>query len=586
MKAVLLRLLRIRRASVLLRAVAITAATTGILAALLSWQGAALARKVAREGMTELAQEVTASLTTGTAAAIRFRKTQDITVEIRAALQRAEGTALRAMAFDATGAPIVSEPPATGEKLAAMEELAKKALASGSAVSADGLTIAQIARGKDGKPQGGIATQWSDAALNSRITEETLKLLLQSTVVFVILACLAALALRAMVSRPLVRLGAAVDRVAASDFTATVPGIDRDDEIGALACNLDRMRLHLGEADRAAAECAVGQAELAQVMERLRATLGILASGDLGTRIHETFPAEYEALRGDVNGMAATLCETLGQVVQSARRIQDSADTISRTSDDLSRRTENQAATLEQSVAAIDELTHSVRSVADDTRKMADGISRTRQAAVDSQAIVHEAVAAMSEIRAGSDQISRIIAVIDDIAFQTNLLALNAGVEAARAGEAGRGFSVVASEVRALSQRTSESAREIKTLIQSSAAEVLRGVDLVDRTGAALTQITDEVVELSGLAGTIATTITGQSSGLNEISLGMNQLDQVTQQNAGMVDQAASTHHAIRQDAQHLSALVARFRLDGQDVGQEAGRADLSGWPGEARLAS
>ena len=463
-----------------------------------------------------------------------------------------------------------------------MQALAEMALASGSAVSADGLAIAQISHGKDGKPQGGIVTQWSDAVLNGRITEETLKLLLQSTVVFAILAGLAALALRAMVSQPLARLGAAVDRVAADDFDAAVPGIERGDEIGALARNLDGMRLHLGEADRAATLRAADQAELAQVMDRLRETLGILAAGDLATRIDESFPAEYEALRGDVNGMAATLCETLGQVVQSARRIHESADIISNTSDDLSRRTENQAATLEQSVAAIDELTHSVRSVAEDTRKMADGIARTRQAAVDSQGIVQEAVAAMSEIRSGSDQISRIIAVIDDIAFQTNLLALNAGVEAARAGEAGRGFSVVASEVRALSQRTSDSAREIKTLIQSSAAEVLRGVDLVDRTGAALTQITGEVVELSGLAGTIATSIGGQSSGLNEISLGMNQLDQVTQQNAGMVDQAASTHHAIRQDAGHLSALVARFRLDGQD----AGHAQPSGWADEARLAS
>ena len=567
------------RASLLIRVVLITVLTTGVLAALLSWQSVSLARQMARDGLARLAEEVTASLAAGTAAAVRFRKTDDIAAEIDTVLSREKGAALRAMAFDAGGLPIVTVPAATADEAAALSALALRALAEGQAVSADGMLHARATAGKDGVPQGGIVTQWSDAALTDQIADRTLRLLLQAVAVFVLLAALAALALHGLIIRPLARVGQAMDRVAGADFASAVPEIGRRDEIGALARNLDQMREHLGFAHNEAGLRADDQARLADVVDRLRDTLGHLASGNLSDRIEEGFPPQYDILRQDMNRLADTLGQTLGQVVQSAARIHDGADMISRSSEDLSRRTENQAATLEQSVAAIDELTQSVRSVAEYTRKMADGIDRTRATAVESQGIVQQAVAAMGEIRKSSDQISRIISVIDDIAFQTNLLALNAGVEAARAGEAGRGFSVVASEVRALSQRTSESAREIKGLIQSSAAEVLRGVDLVDRTGAALTQITDEVVDLSGLAGTIATAITGQSSGLGEISLGMNQLDQVTQQNAGMVDQAASAHHAIRQDAEHLSTLVARFRLT------ESLAAD---WPQpvETRLAS
>ncbi len=548
------------RLSVFLRAVAITAVTTGLLAALLSWQGARLASDVAREGLRALATEMTEALTVGTGAAIRFRKADDIRAEMALTLDRSDGAALRAMAFDAAGAMIVATPDDASPEAQA---LAVQALASGKAtVSADGLTLVRLSSGKDGKPQGGIVVEWSDAHLQSWIAQETLLLRLQALAVFVVLAAISALALRAIISMPLRRVDRAMGSVAAADFNRRIPETGRGDEIGALARNLDQMRQSLGTAAAADRNRQEDQAEQARVIDRLREALRLLASGCLSCQIDEAFPPQYEALRADLNSMADTLAATMGEVVLSAARIQDGTDTISKSSGELSRRTENQAATLEQSVAAIEELTQSVRSAAEDTRKVADGIGRTRTAAVDSQTVVQQAISAMSAIRAGSDQIARIISVIDDIAFQTNLLALNAGVEAARAGEAGRGFSVVASEVRALSQRTSESAREIKGLIQSSAAEVLRGVDLVDKTGAALTQITNEVVDLSGLAGTIATTISNQSSGLGEISLGMNQLDQVTQQNAGMVEQAAAAHHAIRQDAENLSQLVARFRID------------------------
>jgi methyl-accepting chemotaxis protein len=172
---------------------------------------------------------------------------------------------------------------------------------------------------------------------------------------------------------------------------------------------------------------------------------------------------------------------------------------------------------------------------------------------------VREAVAAMGEIEKSSGQITQIIGVIDEIAFQTNLLALNAGVEAARAGEAGRGFAVVAQEVRALAQRSADAAKEIKTLIASSTAQVDRGVRLVGETGEALDGIVGKVGEIDGLISEIAQSSQEQATGLNEVNAAVNQMDQVTQQNAAMVEQTTAAASSLRNEAQDLARQVARF---------------------------
>ncbi|CUH98502.1 Ribose and galactose chemoreceptor protein [Leisingera aquaemixtae] len=169
----------------------------------------------------------------------------------------------------------------------------------------------------------------------------------------------------------------------------------------------------------------------------------------------------------------------------------------------------------------------------------------------------------MTQIEQSSNHISQIISVIDDIAFQTNLLALNAGVEAARAGEAGKGFAVVASEVRALAQRSSDAAMEIKTLIGDSSKQVERGVDLVGKAGEALQSIVERVTHISQLVSGIAEGAAEQSTGLNEINTGVTQLDQVTQQNAAMVEEATAAGHMLNTDATKLAELVAHFRVAG-----------------------
>jgi methyl-accepting chemotaxis protein len=172
---------------------------------------------------------------------------------------------------------------------------------------------------------------------------------------------------------------------------------------------------------------------------------------------------------------------------------------------------------------------------------------------------MNEAVSAMGEIEQSSKQITQIIGVIDEIAFQTNLLALNAGVEAARAGDAGRGFAVVAQEVRALAQRSAEAAKEIKALIANSSSQVERGVRLVGATGEVLSDIAAKVAQIDALISEIAQSSQEQSTGLNQVNVAVNQMDQVTQQNAAMVEQATAAAAGLRNEAGQLTGLVARF---------------------------
>ncbi len=251
--------------------------------------------------------------------------------------------------------------------------------------------------------------------------------------------------------------------------------------------------------------------------------------------------------------------------------VDGSTGEITQATDDLSKRTETQAATLEETAAALDELTAGIKSAAEGARSVESIVQSAREEAEQSGQVVKSAVQAMTEIEGSSEKISQIIGVIDDIAFQTNLLALNAGVEAARAGEYGKGFSVVASEVRALAQRSSEAAHEIKSLISGSTDQVARGVELVGRTGEALAAIVDRVSNISTLVSDIAASATEQSAGLAEINAGVTQLDQVTQQNAAMVEELTATSHLLAQEARRLSRLAGTYRPRADDTETQTG---------------
>jgi methyl-accepting chemotaxis protein len=251
---------------------------------------------------------------------------------------------------------------------------------------------------------------------------------------------------------------------------------------------------------------------------------------------------------------------------------------MSEAADNLSRRTEQQAAALEQTAAALEQVTSTVRASVDRTAETRDLVREAKDCATGSSAVVREAISAMKRIEGASGEIGKIIDVIDQIAFQTNLLALNAGVEAARAGDAGKGFAVVAQEVRELAQRSAQAAKEIGGLIDNSRKEVESGVKLVAETGTALGRIEGFVAEIDVKVDAITTASREQSVGLGEISTAVNSIDQMTQQNASMVEETTAISHSLASDSVELTALVGRFKLNRRKAVREPNAAPNAGW--------
>jgi len=245
-------------------------------------------------------------------------------------------------------------------------------------------------------------------------------------------------------------------------------------------------------------------------------------------------------------------------VTGSTTEIRAGTKQLSTAADDLSQRTEQQASSLEQTSAALQEITTTVRRSAEGAAHAHEVVAATDKDSKTSSLVVREAIGAMDAIAKSASQINHIIGVIDEIAFQTNLLALNAGVEAARAGEAGRGFAVVASEVRALAQRSAEAAKEIKALISTSTAGVDHGVKLVGDTGKSIERMMGQVSELNGGVGAIATE---QAVQLGEVNVAINQMDQMTQRNAAMVEELTAATHSLFQETERLSSLIGQFQL-------------------------
>ncbi|MDB5641711.1 MAG: Chemoreceptor mcpA Methyl-accepting chemotaxis protein [Hyphomicrobiales bacterium] len=416
-------------------------------------------------------------------------------------------------------------------------------------------------------------------------------ILLATAGVVLLFVIVGIVAIRNRVIRPLLGMSGYMARLADGTYDEEVPFAERQDEIGEMAHSVSIFRASAidrrnarrreeesrvaAEEDRLRIEALEHEANIKRqrVIEALATGLEHIASGDLAFRLSDPLAAEYEKLRSDFNAAIAALAGTLKEISVATDSVHSGARDINSAADDLSRRTEQQAAALEETSAALNGIVDAVRKTSEMSDKARAAVTTAREEAEGSASIVRDAIAAMDTIEKSSREIGEIITMIDEIAFQTNLLALNAGVEAARAGDAGRGFAIVAQEVRSLAQRSTEAAKAIKGLISTSSNQIQTGVGLVRHTGEAFASIGDQVAHVTTLVEAIATSAHDQSLSLREVNIAVEQMDQSTQQNAAMVDQTTSASHSLTEKAHDLSRLVGGFKLDGRTGVSRADRS-------------
>lgn len=329
------------------------------------------------------------------------------------------------------------------------------------------------------------------------------------------------------------------------------------------------LSVYIDEAE--AARKRVEEQAMAAVRQAVTAfgdSVSRLAHNDLTTRITDDLPEEYAELKGGFNEALSRLDQALSEIRRSVETIASGTGEVRSAADDLSRRAERQAAAVEEMAAAVEQITATVKSAAaraDDANAL---VARARTNAEQSADVVEKATSAMGRINQSSNEIEKIIGVIDEIAFQTNLLALNAGVEAARAGDAGKGFAVVAQEVRELAQRSAGAAKDIKQLIGASGAQVKEGVDLVEQVGSALGTIAAEVQDVATHVIAINDLMREQASALEEVNSSVTSADQGTQQNAALAEELTASSHSLAGEVEAINQRVSRFHT------QAAGRTE------------
>ncbi|EBA15993.1 methyl-accepting chemotaxis protein McpC [Roseobacter sp. SK209-2-6] len=402
----------------------------------------------------------------------------------------------------------------------------------------------------------------------------------------VAIAILVSLLAARRVTTPIQALREVTNALAENDYEVAITGKSRGDELGDLARSLDSFRDKLKQADEAAEREIQAARQTNAVVEEMSGALAQLQSGNLACDIEQPFADHYETLRENFNHSLVNLRNSMGEVIGASEHVGRFSDEQKSAADEMAHRTESQANTLEETVNALRDLTTGIRATADSAARMDSVMRQTRDEAEGNTEVVETAVGAMDQIQETSSEISKIINLIDDIAFQTNLLALNAGVEAARAGSAGAGFAVVASEVRALAQRTSTAAGQIQELTSASENHVAHGVSMVGKAGDALSSIISQVSEVSGLVSEIANGVQKQSGGLENINTALGALDSVTQRNAAMAEEASASSQMLQHEAQTLSGIVSRFQLGGGTtaVESEEWESESEDWSKEAYL--
>jgi len=472
-----------------------------------------------------------------------------------------------------------------------------------------------------------VVAEIDQAEVDAPVMAMGLKLLIGAAVLALLVGIVGLLFARS-ITRPVTDMTAAMGKLAAGDLAVIVPARDKTDEIGEMAQaveifkqnalekkRMDEVERERQETERRSAEAqrareqAIG-AEIAgligavsrgnlstridlngkdgfyrtmseginrltdtiqTVIADMAGVLSALAEGDLTRRISKDYQGDFEALKRDVNATSSKLAEIVGRIGIAIEAISQASAEVSSGSADLAERTEQQASSLEETAASMEELGATVRTSAENARRADSMAASARKAAEQGGGVAGEAIGAMKRIEQASRKITDIIGVIDEIAFQTNLLALNAAVEAARAGDAGKGFAVVAQEVRVLAQRSAQASKEIKTLILDSDSQVKNGVELVKKAGDSLAGIVNNVRQVAGLIGEIASGSGEQAGALDEINSAVAAMDEMTQKNAALVEETTAAAQAMASQATDLQNQMGFFRLQ-DNRGVVAGR--------------
>jgi len=445
----------------------------------------------------------------------------------------------------------------------------------------DGFVTLALPLGKDksGQRIGYIATVWSTKLIYAESNMKSLAFVGKQAMVIALVIGVFLLAMRRNVGKPLARLTNRIDAFQKGDLDSPVAFLEKRDEIGVIARALDASLKEASaklvqergaaiqrdelDAERVRFSEQVGAAarNQAEVVARIGKALEQLAEGDFSIRLPDLGP-DFEKLRTDFHKMIDAVSETVREIGGATTAVDSGTSELARAADDLAKRTETQATSLGETANALDQITTTVHSSSARAEEAGRMVAEAKTGAHNSAVVVREAIGAMNKIQGSSNQIGQIIGVIDEIAFQTNLLALNAGVEAARAGDAGRGFAVVAQEVRELAQRSANAAKEIKNLISASGAEVAAGVSLVNRTGDALGLIEDQISRINDSIASIVQSSRDQATGLLEVNSSIGRMDQVTQQNAAMVEETNAACHELTNQSRLLKRAVSNLRID------------------------
>ncbi|WP_321378245.1 methyl-accepting chemotaxis protein [Rhizobium sp.] len=462
-----------------------------------------------------------------------------------------------------------------------------KTITDGSRISEGLLTIAvPLTPDKSGKAAGYIVTTWTANSLITAARNKALVTFAMQALIIAIVVIIFLFAMRRMIGKPMTIISNRIRDLQQGDLVAPVLFRDKADEIGVLARALETFRIeavHKVENDRRDEEQRLQRdierqgfteqsAAVASIQKHATDTLAIalesLSHGDFNHRLRG-LDAQFSDLERNFNAMVDAVSQAIADAKSSALSVESGASQLTVSADQLAKRTEHQAATLEETAAALGEVTNSIRESSQFAESTVQLVEEAKSGARTSATVVRNAIGAMDRIQDSSAKIGQIIGSIDEIAFQTNLLALNAGVEAARAGEAGKGFAVVAQEVRELAQRSATAAKEIKHLVQVSNEEVSGGVTLVNQTGDALLAIEEHINKINDGITRLVSSYRTQSIGIGEINSSINHMDQMTQQNAAMVEETNAACHDLLQLSRGLQDNMGRFATKSQGVNSE-----------------